>query len=172
LLIDTYEIELNAPGCSPGADFYVAKLRLPADIGEVLPYINATLDRAQFVPAAPALVWREGDRGYALRSHEISISHIEDRAHAEELAREIVERINAVWENRQNMEPSYATVERPKVLDIYKLLPRTNCKQCGVPTCMAFAAGLAEGSAAPEDCPPLREAEWAASLGTLRETGL
>ena len=29
-------------------------------------------------------------------------------------------------------------------LDIFKLLPKTNCGDCGVPTCMAFAMKLAQ----------------------------
>ena len=29
-------------------------------------------------------------------------------------------------------------------LDIYKLLPKTNCRQCGFPTCLAFALSLAK----------------------------
>ena len=32
-----------------------------------------------------------------------------------------------------------------KALDIYKLLPKTNCKKCGHPTCLAFAMKLATG---------------------------
>ncbi len=28
-------------------------------------------------------------------------------------------------------------------LEIYKLLPKTNCKECGFPTCLAFAMKLA-----------------------------
>jgi len=38
-------------------------------------------------------------------------------------------------------------------LDIYKLLPRTNCGDCGVPTCLAFAMKLARKQAALDDCP-------------------
>ena len=30
-----------------------------------------------------------------------------------------------------------------KALDIFKLLPKTNCKKCGCPTCLAFAMKLA-----------------------------
>ena len=32
-------------------------------------------------------------------------------------------------------------------LEIFKLLPRTNCGDCGVPTCMAFAMRLAQKKA-------------------------
>ena len=32
-------------------------------------------------------------------------------------------------------------------IEIYKLLPKTNCGKCGVPTCLAFAMQLAAGKA-------------------------
>ena len=38
-------------------------------------------------------------------------------------------------------------------MDIFKLLPRTNCGECGVPTCMAFAMKLAQKSAELSACP-------------------
>jgi acetyl-CoA decarbonylase/synthase complex subunit gamma len=40
-------------------------------------------------------------------------------------------------------------------LQIFKLLPKTNCKDCGFATCMAFALQLAAGKAALEACPHL-----------------
>jgi len=38
-------------------------------------------------------------------------------------------------------------------LEIFKLLPKTNCKKCGMPTCLAFAMALAQKRAKLEDCP-------------------
>ena len=38
-------------------------------------------------------------------------------------------------------------------LQILKMLPRTNCGDCGVPTCMAFAMQLAQGKAELSQCP-------------------
>lgn len=38
-------------------------------------------------------------------------------------------------------------------LDIFKLLPKTNCGECGVPTCMAFAMKMASKSAELSQCP-------------------
>lgn len=38
-------------------------------------------------------------------------------------------------------------------LDIYKVLPKTNCGECGVPTCLAFAMQLATKKAAIDECP-------------------
>lgn len=42
-------------------------------------------------------------------------------------------------------------------LEIYKLLPQTNCGECGVPTCLAFAMKLAQGQAKLEKCPHVSE---------------
>jgi acetyl-CoA decarbonylase/synthase complex subunit gamma len=38
-------------------------------------------------------------------------------------------------------------------IDIFKMLPKTNCQECGVPTCMAFAMKLAAGQAELDACP-------------------
>jgi acetyl-CoA decarbonylase/synthase complex subunit gamma len=51
-----------------------------------------------------------------------------------------------------------------KALDIYKLLPKTNCKKCGFPTCLAFAMKLAAGKVDVESCTDLDE-ETKALLG-------
>lgn len=44
-----------------------------------------------------------------------------------------------------------------KALDIYKLLPKKNCKECGEPTCLTFAMKLASGKTELEKCPYLDE---------------
>jgi acetyl-CoA decarbonylase/synthase complex subunit gamma len=40
---------------------------------------------------------------------------------------------------------------------IFKMLPKTNCGECGVPTCMAFAMKLAQGQADLDSCPYVSE---------------
>ena len=42
-------------------------------------------------------------------------------------------------------------------IQIFKLLPKTNCKECGVPTCLAFAMNLASGKAELDSCPYVSE---------------
>jgi acetyl-CoA decarbonylase/synthase complex subunit gamma len=57
-------------------------------------------------------------------------------------------------------------------LQIYKLLPKTNCKDCGYPTCLAFAMKLAAKQASLDDCPHVsdeaRESLAAASAPPIR----
>ncbi len=42
-------------------------------------------------------------------------------------------------------------------IEIFKLLPKTNCKKCGFPTCLAFAMKVAQGQAKIEQCPDVSE---------------
>ncbi|MGA3085489.1 MAG: (Fe-S)-binding protein, partial [Thermodesulfobacteriota bacterium] len=42
-------------------------------------------------------------------------------------------------------------------IQIFKLLPKTNCGECGVPTCLAFAMNLAAGKAELVSCPYVSE---------------
>lgn len=57
-------------------------------------------------------------------------------------------------------------------LDIYKLLPKTNCRQCGYSTCLAFAMALAKKQVALEKCPfikpEVKETLEQASLPSIR----
>ena len=45
----------------------------------------------------------------------------------------------------------------PTGIEIFKLLPKTNCGECGVPTCLAFAMNLAAGKAELTACPYVSE---------------
>ncbi len=61
-------------------------------------------------------------------------------------------------------------------LDIYKKLPRTNCGDCGVPTCLAFAMKLAAGGASLDSCPHVtqeaKDALSEASAPPMREVSI
>ena len=61
-------------------------------------------------------------------------------------------------------------------IQIFKLLPKTNCKECGVPTCLAFAMNLASGKAELDSCPYVsdeaREQLAEASAPPIRPVGI
>ena len=44
-----------------------------------------------------------------------------------------------------------------KGLDIFKLSPKKNCKECGSPTCMAFCMKVAQGAVSLDKCPYFSE---------------
>jgi len=53
-------------------------------------------------------------------------------------------------------------------LDIFKLLPKTNCGDCGVPTCMAFAMKIAQKKAELSSCPHASEEARPSSSATKK----
>ena len=46
-------------------------------------------------------------------------------------------------------------------LEIYKLLPKTNCRECGQASCLAFAVAVMQGQMSLGDCPYVPDAEKA-----------
>jgi len=56
----------------------------------------------------------------------------------------------------------------PRPLDVYALLPQTNCRRCGEAACMAFAFALLEARRQTDECPLLREENATGQRETLR----
>jgi ArsR family metal-binding transcriptional regulator len=161
MLIEKYDLEVFTPPCDPGAERYAARARLTTDISEILPYLNATLRGAVYHSTANALTWKKGGHNVAFHAYEIATSNIEDRDGAEKELKGLIELVNRTWERRTEITPDYQTHQRPTPISVYKLLPNTNCKQCGEPTCYTFALKLATSQKKLTDCPALAEPPYA-----------
>jgi ArsR family metal-binding transcriptional regulator len=168
MLIEQYDLEVFTPPCEPGAERYAACARLMVDISEVLPYLNATLRGAVYLPEAHALTWKKGGHNIAFHAYEIATSNVEDRVGAEKELMRLIDLVNRTWERRAEITPDTTTRQRPTPMAIFKLLPQTNCKQCGEPTCYTFALKLAASQRQIADCTPLSEPQHAAELSALQ----
>jgi ArsR family metal-binding transcriptional regulator len=73
----------------------------------------------------------------------------------------VKEMINDTWEKRASITPVYERKEEIKAKDIVNFLPKTNCRDCGLPTCFAFAVALMKGQKRLKDCPALNKPEFA-----------
>ena len=62
-----------------------------------------------------------------------------------------------------------AGIKELSPIDVYKLLPKTNCKECGEKNCMAFATKLVGRDASLEKCPPLLTKEHKKAYKQLME---
>jgi len=167
MLIEKYEVEVFTPPCEPGAERYSARARLSEDISAVLPYLNASLRGAVYHREANALTWKKGGHSIAFHAHEIATSNVPDREGAENELKGLIELVNRTWDRRSEIEPDTSTRQRPTPMAIFKLLPHTNCKQCGEPTCYSFALKLAVAQKRLADCPALNEFEYADNLTQL-----
>jgi ArsR family metal-binding transcriptional regulator len=172
MLIDDYEIDLFCPPCDPGSEAWVATVHIGADLSGLMPYMNAVVKNGYYDPNMPTLVWKKDAHKFFLRKNEFGINNLHDRAHAERKVAKLVERFNDVWERREAIEPDFTSRKSPAVLEVFKQLPRTNCKECGLASCMAFAAALAQGDKGVEECPPLLEAQNKENLEKLKDMGL
>jgi ArsR family metal-binding transcriptional regulator len=168
-LVPDYDFELSSPPCKPGAATWSARVTLETDIDEVLPYLNARLDGAYYDHNAKILIWKDQGHSFAYRSREIKASPARDREEARDLIARAVALANDTWEDRNNIEPSFEKRTLPNMMQIYRLLPRTNCGECGFVTCMAYAAALREGDTELGCCPALAEEAYSESQKELVE---
>jgi len=159
-LIQKFDLKLITPDCFPGADWYRAYLHLDDDITKALPYLNAELKCAEYDHSAKILLWMNDNKKYAFRPHEIVIAPVESREEAQMLANHIISTVNDIWSRKEEIDPNFQREKaRPNVLDIYKLTPKTNCRECGL-TCMAFATALRDNPSKLSLCPYFSNEEY------------
>jgi ArsR family metal-binding transcriptional regulator len=77
-----------------------------------------------------------------LQPERVSITQVADDAEGLALLVALTEAINATWENRAELVPAVNRRQAPRPLEVWALLPQTNCGGCGELTCMAFAFSL------------------------------
>jgi ArsR family metal-binding transcriptional regulator len=168
VLIEHYELEVFTPPTATGRETFSAIARLSLDIAAVLPYLNAALPGAIYQRAANVLLWKQGALQVTLYAHQIAIGNVGDYDQIETEIEALVALINRTWEQRAELTPDYATQQRPPLMAVYKLLPQTNCMQCGEPTCYAFAIKLAASQKKLAECAPLTELQHAEKRAALQ----
>src|SRR5450756_2934426 len=50
MLIDGYEIDLYCPACDPGSEAWVATVNTVAELSELMPYVNAVVEKGEYIP--------------------------------------------------------------------------------------------------------------------------
>ena len=160
-LITDYRFELIDDHHSPGSGRYEVRAIFPADIRVSFPYLNALLDDTLYDHENSILIGVSNRRRYAFRPHEIQVGMVRDPSEASSIVDEVVGLVNRVWSEHEYITPSFRQRKLPTVYNIYKLLPGTNCKECGYSTCLACAADIRNGAIALDRCPLLSEPEYA-----------
>jgi len=155
MLLKSYTKEIFNNECMPSAMSVQCFAHLDEDVGKALPYLNAFLGGHTYIQDPPSVTFKVQGKLITVHSKKIAINALKDEEEATKIIEWFKREINAVWENRGEIEPSYESASIPKVIEILKLLPKTNCRECGQATCMVFASMVAEGAKVAEDCPPL-----------------
>ena len=157
MLLERYSLEIFNSECNPSAMAVHCFAHLEQDVGEAIPYLNAVLGGFTYIKEPPSVTFKAQGKLITVHARKIAINALKDEAEAKKIVEWIIREINSAWENRDNIEPSYESAPRPAITEILRLLPKTNCKECGQPTCMVFATQVADGAKGPEDCQPIGE---------------
>jgi len=155
MLLRSYRKEVIRPECRPEAESLHIIAHLDQDIGEVIPYLNAVLGGFQFIKDPVSVSFKLHGKLIAIHARKICVNALRDEAEGDKIVEWLKQEVNDTWERRAEIKPSFESAPKPKVIEILRLLPKTNCRECGQPTCMVFATQVAEGGKGPEDCPPL-----------------
>jgi len=152
MLLKNYKFEVTLPECNPSISTVNALAELPNDISEVFPYLNATLKGTIYKSNTKTLSFRHNGKSITLFPKKIAVSGLKDEKEAKEVLEWIKKTINETYDKKNSIRPSYKSRDRLTVLDLYKLLPGKNCRECGELTCMAFAAKVIEEKAKINQC--------------------
>jgi ArsR family metal-binding transcriptional regulator len=132
---------------NPAAQHLRGYAQLDGDIRAVLPYLNTWLKGQQFFRDPPSLTLKySGGKLITLTSREIAINIGKDEAEAEAILEGLKQEIKAAWERRGEITPSFEVAAQPRIFEIFKLLPRPNCRACGQPTCLGLAVQVSQGA--------------------------
>jgi ArsR family metal-binding transcriptional regulator len=155
MLLETYNLEIFNSRCNPGAMAVHCFAHLDQDVSPALPYLNAVLGGFNYIKDPPSVTFKAQGKLITVHGNKMAINALKDEAEAAKIVEWLKREINEAWEKRDEIEPSYESQPRPQVFEVLKLLPKSNCRECGEPTCMVFAVALTEGVKGAENCPPL-----------------
>ena len=130
------------------------------DISPVFPYLNAIISNLMYTPAANSVTVKRGERILTFYPRVAKMAKV---AGAEDATTQLAwfqELCNDTWQRREEITPLYERRKLLGPLDVYRLLPGVNCKDCGEATCMAFAFGLLMDKHQLFECPRLQEDEY------------
>ena len=128
---------------------------------ELLPYLNAVVDKPDYRPNSNSLMFKKGIVGFTLKDSNINITRFTNMTELYEILDWIKDLINNIHDKQGAIKPSYNVRKIMPAIKIYVFLPGKNCKKCGENTCLAFAAKLSKFEAEIDGCPLLNQNEFA-----------
>jgi ArsR family metal-binding transcriptional regulator len=157
MLRSGYTKKIFRPECNPSFQSVHCIARLNENVGEVLPYLNAVLGGDQYFQDPPEVMFLYHGKIIKVGARDIAINALKDEQEADCILEWIKNEINQAWENRSAISPCCTGKTKPGLMEVLRLLPKSNCKKCGLPTCMVFATQVVDGGRGAEHCPELSD---------------
>lgn len=141
----------------PGRIIVIGKPDVSLD--QVIPYLATLPGVIAYNPNTLTLTFRRPHGFMTFFTDKVTITQVKDTQEGLALLEALQDAINTVWEKRLELVAVTKSKSSPNHLDIWALLPQTNCKQCGEATCLAFAVGLIQQKKDLTECTPLQVEE-------------
>jgi ArsR family metal-binding transcriptional regulator len=138
----------------PGRIIVIGKPNRPLD--EIIPYLATLPGIIAYNPETRTLTFRRPHGFMTLYSDKVYITQVVDSTEGLQLFEALKEAVNVTWEKRVELVAVTAKKRAPRHLDIWELLPRSNCGQCGESTCLAFAVAVIQQKRSLAECSPLQ----------------
>jgi len=173
MFIKDYQLRIVLSDCNPSSQKVNAIADLSEDISEMLPYLNTALKGLQYFEEEKILTVKRGGRLITFRPRQIALTKLEDENEARMVMEELKQILNETYINKNHIKPTYTTRQVLRPLEVFKLLPGGNCKECGEITCMAFALKLVNDELELQKCPILFTKEFETNrLKIMKGVGL
>ncbi len=167
MLLKGYTYETMSPECNTRATTINAIAKLSEDVSAVLPYLASVIDLCKYDHPNKILSFKRKGKRVNIFPKKITVTNLLDRDEAEIFLEELKTLINDTYQTRNNINPSFKKGAEIKSLDVFKLLPGTNCKKCGEATCLAFAAMIVQQESEVAHCEQIFEEKYVEKRGKL-----
>jgi ArsR family metal-binding transcriptional regulator len=168
MLLNTITLTRTLPCLAdPGKIIVIGKP--DSSLAEVIPFLATLPGVISYNPNTLTLTFRRPSGFMTLYPDKVYITQVQDAEDGIQLFKALTEAINTTWDNRVDLIAVTEKRQAPRPLNVYALLPQTNCGQCGEATCMAFACNLLMNNRQLAECLPLYAQDHLADrLATLQ----
>lgn len=134
---------------------YSAKFKLGCDLQELFPYLNSEIDGSHYYRNPEYIKFMHAERLCILYSQEGAFTSVKDHGDAISFLWTLLALLADVARRSVEITPDFRRYSSASPVDIYRLLPGNNCKECGYDTCLAFASALSRQYVSKNSCPHL-----------------
>lgn len=166
-LLKGYRLEIFRSKCRPSDQTMMCHAHLDQNIGKAIPYLNAEWEADSFIADPPSVTLKWHGRLVTVYEDKIAVNVMAGKEEAAKMIELLKMEINEIWDRRNEIAPVYTSKPVPRIMDVLKKLPRTNCGKCGQPTCVVFGSLLIQGAVEISGCPDLDDREKEQIAGYL-----
>lgn len=128
-------------------------------LGSVLKVLEPLFPRGRYSDRIGALITQKGEVITTIYgTGKVTMTMIKNEGEAKEMLENLRGTINEAI--AKGVAPAPREKVRVEAMEIYKYLPRTDCRDCGEQSCYTFAIKLMAGEVSLDKCAPLKEAKY------------